>query len=145
MKLLALSGAAAPVITAVQKITSGEKYTSADLAEAIRGVGSAVIAGNLISQDIGNAKLAASKAKSFAEADAAGVRKSEVTLEGGKKYTDESSIDDLKQFIKDNPIEKKAIEAVISTAKSQNVTLNEAHARSLLEQQGISFEKGSVK
>lgn len=145
MKLLALSGAAAPVVTAVQRIASGEKYTSSDLAEAIRGVGSAVIAGNLISQDIGNAKLAASKAKSFAEADAAGIRKSEVTLEGGKKYTDESSIDDLKQFIRDNPTEKKAIEAVISTAKSQNVTLNEAQARSLLEQQGIGFEKGSIK
>lgn len=145
MKLLALSGAAAPVVTAVQRIASGEKYTSSDLAEAIRGVGSAVIAGNLISQDIGNAKLAASKAKSFAEADAAGIRKSEVTLEGGKKYTDKSSIDDLKQFIRDNPTEKKAIEAVISTAKSQNVTLNEAQARSLLEQQGIGFEKGSIK
>ena len=145
MKLLAISGAAAPVVTAVQKVASGEKYTSEDLAEAIRGIGSAVIAGNLISQDIGNAKLAASKAKSFAEADAKGLRKSEVTLEGGKKYTDQSSIDDLKQFIKDNPTEKKAIEAVISTAKSQNVTLNEAQARSLLEQQGITFEKGSIK
>ena len=144
LKLLSITGAATPVMTAVQKIANGEKYTSADLAEAIRGVGSAVIAGNMISQSAGNAKLAAKKASEAAGIDANSIKRGSVTLEGGKQYTDESTAKELEDLIQKNPTKQKAINAIIEKARGKDIVLNESQAESILSQKGVEFENGKL-
>lgn len=148
IKLLSITGAAAPVITAVNKIQNGEKYTSEDLTTAIRGIGASIIATKSIKDTIGEARLAksvASKAKASG-ANALDVIKTGKVKVGETEISINKSVKDIDSFVKANPTEAKAIEAMQRLVKQENpnVNLSDAETKTLLENLGVSFEKGKL-
>lgn len=143
IKLLSITGAAAPVITAVNKIQSGEKYTSEDLTTAIRGIGAGIIAAKSIKNTVGEARLAksvATKAEESGKSILNTVKSAEVD---GIKL--ERSINDINKFVKANPTEGKAVESIKNILKTQGSEVTDVQAKSLLEGLGIKFDKGKLK
>ena len=140
--MLSLAGASAPVITAVTKIANGEKYTSADLAQAIQGIGSGIIATKSIKDSIGNAKLAQKISEKSIDATNAGLNAARTASAGGFKM--ERTPEQLADFVKSNPTEAKALESVKAVAKNEKVDLSDADAKKILTDLGIKFEKGKI-
>lgn len=143
IKLLSITGAAAPVITAVNKIQNGEKYTSEDLTTAIRGIGAGIIAAKSMKDTIGDARLAksvATKAEESGKSVLNTVKSAEVD---GVKL--ERSIDDINKFVEANPTEGKAVESIKTILKAQGSEVTDVQAKSLLEGLGIKFDKGKLK
>lgn len=142
IKALSIAGASAPVITAVQRIANGEKYTSADLAQAIQGLGSGIIAAKSIKDAIGNAKLAqkvAGKAADNANAALNNVKKIKVG-----SMEKELTTDEIEQFIANNPTKAKAIEAVKKFAPDPT-QVKRTEAVEFLEKMGVEFKEGKSK
>lgn len=143
IKLLSITGAAAPVITAVNKIQNGEKYTSEDLTTAIRGIGAGIIAAKSMKDTIGEARLAksvATKAEESGKSILNTVKSAEVD---GIKL--ERSINDINKFVEANPTEGKAVESIKNILKTQGSEVTDVQAKSLLEGLGIKFDKGKLK
>lgn len=142
IKALSVAGASAPIITAVTKIANGEKYTSADLAQAIQGIGSGIIATKSIKDSIGNAKLAKKIAGKGVDAANASLNAAKTASAGN--FTMKRTPAQLEAFVKSNPTEAKALESVKALAKNENVELSDADAKSILTKLGVKFEKGKV-
>jgi len=142
IKVLSLAGASAPVITAVTKIANGEKYTSADLAQAIQGIGSGIIATKSIKDSIGNAKLAQKIAGKSVDAANASLNTARTASAGGFKM--ERTPAQLEAFVKSNPTEAKALESVKAFAKNEKIDLSDADAKKILTDLGIQFDKGKI-
>ena len=142
IKVLSLAGASAPVITAVTKIANGEKYTSADLAQAIQGIGSGIIATKSIKDSIGNAKLAQKIAGKSVDAANASLNAARTASAGGFKM--ERTPAQLEAFVKSNPTEAKALESVKAFAKNEKIDLSDADAKKILTDLGIQFDKGRI-
>ena len=141
IKLLSISGAATPVINSVSKIANGEKYTSADLAQAIQGIGSGIIATKSIKDAIGNAELAAkANAKTVKNIDVNVPRKGSA---GG--FEDSKTPEQLNGFVKKYPTKQKAIDAKIAEAKESGIEINAEQAENILKQQGIEFTEGKTR
>lgn len=143
IKLLSITGAAAPVITAVNKIQNGEKYTSEDLTTAIRGIGAGIIAAKSMKDTIGEARLTksiATKAEESGKSVLNTVKSAEVD---GVKL--ERSINDINKFVEANPTEGKAVESIKNILKAQGSEVTDVQAKSLLEGLGIKFDKGKLK
>lgn len=142
IKALSLYGASAPVITAVTKIANGEKYTSADLVQAIQGIGSGIISGKMLKDSIGNAKLAKKVATKAADTVNARLNATKSAEAGGFKM--ERTPDQLQAFVTSNPTKSKAIETVQAFAKHEGKEITTSDAEKILTDLGINFNKGKA-
>lgn len=132
LKLLSISGAAAPVVTAVQRIANGEKYTSRDLAQAIQGIGSAAIATKLIKDAVGNAKVASRLSKAVAQSKNAGSELNGIT----------KTFDEISGAI-NGKTKTQAIKAIQDLFKVDGKSISTKQAQEFLENlPGASFVKG---
>lgn len=132
VKFLSLTGAAAPVITAVTKIANGEKYTSADLAQAIQGIGAAAIGIKSIKGGIGNAKLAAKVASGE-------VKNAKVELNGVQKSAKEVAT------AIDGKSKSEAVKKVKELFANGNTEISGKQASDFLTEIGATHEKGKIQ
>lgn len=142
IKALSLYGATTPVITAVSKIANGEKYTSADLAQAIQGIGSVVVGGKMFKDALGNAKLAKKVATKAADTANSGLNTAKSAKAGGFKM--KRTPDQLQAFVASNPTKSKAIETVQAFAKHEGKEITTSDAEKILTDLGINFNKGKA-
>lgn len=148
IKLLSLTGAGAPIITAIHKIRNGEKYTSRDLAEVISGISAAVVAGKQYATDAQQAKLAEKLAGKRAKIDNAhlnDVKKTEIFGKDGKSFMDESTPESIANFVKDNPTRSQAVKAIQATAAEKHVELSDSQAEAALKKIGIDIKEGKLR
>jgi len=133
IKLLSATGAAAPVIIAVQKIQNGEKYTSEDLTTAIRGLGASFIAAKSMKDTIGEARLAKSVATKAAQSS------NNITSNGITKTADEiaSAING-----KTRTEAAKELKTLFKNGESE---LSQSDAVKLLDDLNITWNKGKIQ
>lgn len=133
IKLLSITGAAAPVITAVNKIQNGEKYTSEDLTTAIRGIGAGIIAAKSMKDTIGEARLAKSVATKAAQSS------NNITSNGITKTADEiaSAING-----KTRTEAAKELKTLFKNGESE---LSQSDAVKLLDDLNITWNKGKIQ
>jgi len=133
LKMLAITGAAEPVVTAVKRIASGDKYTSADLARAIQGVGSAAIATRLIKNKIGDVKLAK-------ETNAVAINETNSISRNGVTKT----ADEVAAAI-NGKTKEEATKALGELFKNKDTNLPDTKAAELLNNLGVSMKKGKIE
>lgn len=161
LRLLSVAGAAAPVITAIQRVANDEKYTHKDLATAIQGVGSLAFAIKSYRQLGGKAKLAMEGEKTAIEA---GKKPREYTFKVKETTPESTAADgtvtpaitkDVEKKLKmsdielsklDGKTEKQAKEAIISRVKQElNVDIDEPKAAEILKTMDVDFKKGKLR
>ena len=133
IKLLSITGAAAPVITAVKKIQNGEKYTSEDLATAIRGIGAGIIATKSIKDSIGEARLAKTVAENAAKSS------NNITQNGITKTAEE-----IAKAI-NGKSKLDATKELRSLFKNGDVELSQSDATKLLDDLNVTWNKGKIQ